>query len=140
MCKDTYSLSIQNYLKLLLNSSVQTPPNEFSGITVSRGGFRGGGGVGGGGGGGRISLALRDSTPCRPKGSPFDTISEIHFWPTDPKIFLKAPKNGVFDLFFQKISCGAEHLAKTGSFYCFGGRAREINLINLKKKVVKIRP
>ena len=47
------------------------------------------------------------------------------------------PKNGFFDLFFLKIACGAENLAKTGSFYCFG-RARKINLIDLKKKVVKI--
>ena len=28
--------------------------------------------------------------PADPKGPPFDTFSEIHFWPTD-KIFLKAP-------------------------------------------------
>ena len=43
------------------------------------------------------------------------------------------PKNGFFDLFFQKIACGAENLSKTESFYCFG-RARKINLIDLKKK------
>ena len=49
------------------------------------------------------------------------------------KIFQKVPKNGFFDLFFQKIACGAENLSKTGSFYCFG-RARKINLIDLKKK------
>ena len=54
------------------------------------------------------------------------------------KIFQKVPKNGFFDLFFQ-IACGAESLAKTGSFYCFG-RARNVNLIDpkKKKKVVKI--
>ena len=40
------------------------------------------------GGGGRPP-PLRDSTPCRPKGSHFDTFSEIHFWPTDPKNFSK---------------------------------------------------
>ena len=57
---------------------------------VIRGGFRGGGG-------GRPSL--RDSTPCRPKGSPFDTFSEIHFWPTDPKIFLKAPLAPIYTNF-----------------------------------------
>ena len=32
--------------------------------------------------------------PADPKGSPFDTFSEIHFWPIDPKIFLKAPLRG----------------------------------------------
>ena len=25
--------------------------------------------------------------PADPKGPPFDIFSEIHFWPTDPKIF-----------------------------------------------------
>ena len=58
--------------------------------------------------------------------TPFDTFAEIHFWLTDPKIFLKAPlatlrgsarqkktpffvkifqkgpKNGFFDCFFFK--------------------------------------
>ena len=29
--------------------------------------------------------------PADPRGPPFDTFSEIHFCPTDPKIFLKAP-------------------------------------------------
>ena len=72
----------------------------------------------GGGRGGRTPLSFRDSTPCRPKGSPFDTFSEIHFWPTDPKIFLKAhlapiypnfegepapKKNAIFcQIFFKK--------------------------------------
>ena len=47
------------------------------------GGFRGGGG-----GGGRTLPPLGIRTPADPKGPPFDTFSEIHFWPTDPKIFL----------------------------------------------------
>ena len=45
-----------------------------------RGGFRGCG-----------RLPLRDSTTCQPKESPFGIFQEIDFWPTDPKIFLKAP-------------------------------------------------
>ena len=45
--------------------------------------------LGKGGGGGRPSSGIRP--PADPKGPPFDTFSEIHFWPTDPKIFLKAP-------------------------------------------------
>ena len=43
----------------------------------------------GGGGGVRPSSGIRP--PADPKGPPFDTFSEIHFWPTDPKIFPKAP-------------------------------------------------
>ena len=69
------------------------------------------GGGGGGGGGGRPPPPLGDSTPCRPKGPPFDTFSEIHFWPTDPKIFLKfkgdcAPKKMRF--FCQNFSKSAQ--------------------------------
>ena len=74
--------------------------------------------------------------PADPKGPPFDTFSEIPFWPTDPKSFLKAPlapiytnfegerapkktlffcqqfsksaqKRLFFLLFFQKFACGA---------------------------------
>ena len=108
--------------------------------------------------------------PADPKGPPFDTFSEIHFWPTDPKIFLKAhlapiytnfeeeraPKKTrffcqnfsksaqkwLFLLFFQKFACGAEILAKIGAKQCFG-KARKINLVDLKKGlnfVLKIRP
>ena len=103
--------------------------------------------------------------PADPKGPPFDTFSEIHFCPTDPKIFLKAPlapiysnfegerapkktrffcqnfsksaQKRLFLLFFQKFACGAEHLAKIGAKHCFG-RALKINLVDLKKK--KSRP
>ena len=31
--------------------------------------------------------------------SPFDTFSEIHFWPTDPKILLKAPSAPIYTNF-----------------------------------------
>ena len=48
---------------------------------------------------GADALPLRDSTPCRPKGSPFDTFSATHFWPTDPKIFLKAPLAPIYTNF-----------------------------------------
>ena len=98
--------------------------------------------------------------PADPKGPPFDTFSEIHFWPTDPKIFLKAPlapiytnfegerapKNAIFlsKFFkkcpktafltvFQKFACGADNLAKIGAKQCFG-IARKINLVDLKKR------
>ena len=86
--------------------------------------------------------------PADPKGPHFDTFSEIHFLPTDPKIFLKAPIYTNFEgerapkktLFFvknfltvfQKLACGAENLAKVGAKQCFG-RARKINLVDLKK-------
>ena len=58
---------------------------------ATTGGFRWGWGGGGGGG---LGVRLPPSVirpPADPKGHPFDTFSEIHFWPTDPKIFLKAP-------------------------------------------------
>ena len=51
----------------------------------------------GGGGGGRPSSGIRP--PADPKGPPFDTFSEIHFWPTDPKIFLKAPLAPIYTNF-----------------------------------------
>ena len=38
-------------------------------------------------------------TPANPKGPPFDTFSEIYFWPTDPKIFLKAPLAPIYTNF-----------------------------------------
>ena len=46
------------------------------------------------------------------------------------KFFKKCPKTF---LFFQKFACGAENLAKIGAKQCFG-RARKINLVDLKKK------
>ena len=63
---------------------------------------------GGGGGGGRRRLPpfLGIRPPADPKGPTFDTFSEIHFWPTDPKIFLKGervPKKRDFlSKFFKK--------------------------------------
>ena len=45
----------------------------------------------GGGGGGADAPSSGIRPPADPKGPPSDTFSEIHFWPTDPKIFLKAP-------------------------------------------------
>ena len=90
----------------------------------ARGGFRGGGGR-------TPPPPSGIRPPADPKGPPFDTFSEIHFWPTDPKIFLKAPlapiytnfegerapkkrdffvkiiqkvpKNGFFDYFFKNL-------------------------------------
>ena len=71
-----------------------------------------------------------DSNPCRLKGCPFDTFSEIHFWQTDPKVFLKAPKNGFLTV-FSKI-CLRQNRGKTvlwkSSKNQFG------NLVDLKKK------
>ena len=43
-----------------------------------------------------------------------------------------------FDMFFQKVGCGAENLVKTASFFVLR-RARKINLVGRpNKKVVKI--
>ena len=89
---------------------------------------------GGGGGGGRSPL--RDSTRCRPKGSPpFDTFSEIPFWPTDPKIVLKAPSAPIYTnfegerapkkrYFFVKIF---QKVPKNGFFDCFFKNFRKLS-------------
>ena len=117
-----------------------------------RGGFRG---RGGGGGWGAEAFSFRDSTPCRPKGSP------LWYFLGNPlsrnpqyllllrgvrapkkrnflvKIFQKVPKNAFFDCFFlQKFACGAENFAKVGAKQCFG-RAQKINLVDLKKRPSK---
>ena len=58
--------------------------------------------LGGGGGGGGVSGRPPPSgirPPADPKGPPFDTFSEIHFWRTDPKIFLKAPLAPIYTNF-----------------------------------------
>ena len=55
------------------------------------------GGWGGGGCCGRPSL--RDSTPCRPKGSPLWYFQQIQFRPTNPKNFLKAPLAPIYTKF-----------------------------------------
>ena len=106
-------------------------------IGMSRGGFRKGRG-----GGGADAPSSGTRPPADPKGPPFDTFLEIHFRPTDPKMFLKAPmapiytnfegerapkktrflcqnfsksaQKRLFWLFFQTFACGAENLAKMG--------------------------
>ena len=88
---------------------------------------------GGGGGGGENGHFSGIRPPADPKGPPFGTFWEIHFWLTDSKLFLKAPlapiyknfegsarqkitrffvktfqkvpKNGFFDLFFFSKIC-----------------------------------
>ena len=55
------------------------------------------------------------------------------------KIFQKVPKNAFFGLFFQNSACGAKNLTKIGTKPCFG-RARKINLVDLKNFFLKIRP
>ena len=62
-------------------------------------------GEGGEGGGGGRLLPLPPPPPsgirppADPKGPPFDTFSEIPFWPTDPKTFLKAPSASIYTNF-----------------------------------------
>ena len=112
---------------------------------------------------GGTPLPSANRPPANSKGPPFGTFKKIHFWPIDPKIFLKAPlapiytnfegerapKNAIFCqnfpkstrkrllyLFFFKVCMRLKKLAKTASFQFFR-RARKINLVNLKK-VVKI--
>ena len=63
--------------------------NAESRKTLFAGADLGGGGAGGGADASPPPSGIRP--PADPKGPPFDTFSEIHFCPTDPKIFLKAP-------------------------------------------------
>ena len=70
----------------------------------------GGGGAGGGGVDAPPSSGFRP--PADPKGLPFDTFSEIHFWPTDPKIFLKAPLAPIYTNF------EGERAPKKNAFFC----------------------
>ena len=52
--------------------------------------------------------------------------------------FSKSAQKRLFWLFFQKFACGAENFSKKGAKQ-WSGRARKVNLVNLKKKkVVKI--
>ena len=88
--------------------------------------FRTGADLGGGRGDGRPPPSgIRP--PADPKGPPFDTFSEIPFWPTDPKIFLKAPSAPIYTnfegerapkkrYFFVKIF---QKVPKNGFFDCF---------------------
>ena len=55
--------------------------------------------LGGAGGGCGRPLPSGIRPPADPKGPPFDTFSEIHFWPSDPKIFLKAPSAAIYSNF-----------------------------------------
>ena len=55
-----------------------------------------------GGGGGRFPPPSGIRPPADPKGTPFDTFSEIHFWPTDPRIFLKAPLAPIYTNFMRE--------------------------------------
>ena len=49
------------------------------------------------------------------------------------KFFKKCPKTAFLTVFCQKFDYGAENFAKMGTKQCFG-RARKINLVDLKKK------
>ena len=77
---------------IMLKTKIEQSSSPFS-MIGTRGGFR----VGGGGGGADASSGIRP--PADPKGTPFDTFSEIHFWRTDPKIFLKAPSAPIYTNF-----------------------------------------
>ena len=73
--------------------------------------------------------SLRDSTPYRPKGSPFVLFWDIHFWrqyvpvfrgSTRRKkkvffvqIFQKVPKNAFFGLFFSKLCLRRRNFGQT---------------------------
>ena len=112
-------------------------------------------------GGGGFGGFRKDPTPCHPKGPPSGTFYEIHFWPTDPKIFLKPPlapkytnfeggacakktqifcqifpksaQQRLFDLFFFfKNLTAAQKIWRKQPLFVLR-RARKINLLDLKK-------
>ena len=120
----------------------------------------------GGGGGGADALFSGIRPPADPKGPPFDTFSEIHFWPNDPKIFLKTPSAAIytnfevgaraektqlfgqnfpksalkrlFDCFFKFLPAAQKILPKKGPNHA-KGELKNLYLVDLKKKkVVKI--
>ena len=69
----------------------------------------------GGGRGGRPFFPPPPSgirPPADPKGRPFDIFSEINFWPTDLKIFLKAPWAPIYTNF------EGERAPKKTRFFC----------------------
>ena len=80
--------------------------------------------LGGGGGGGR-PFSSGIGRPADPKGPPFGTFQEMLFWPTDPKIFLKAPLAPRYTKFeggarAEKIRLfGQKKWLKTPSLDCF---------------------
>ena len=69
--------------------------------------FEPGADLGGGGGAGRFLLPLRDSAPCRSKGSDLCTILGYPFLVTDHKIFLKAPLVPIYTTNFEGEGKGA---------------------------------
>ena len=56
-------------------------------LPTSRGGFGGGDGCGG------------QTLSCRPEGPPFELFSDIQFWLTDSKFFLKASSAPIYTYF-----------------------------------------
>ena len=73
-----YSTSSEPHLIQPRHTHTPTPPHIHTVADLGGRGF------------GRFPF-LRDSTPCRPKGSPLWTILRNPFWMTDLKIFRKAP-------------------------------------------------
>ena len=69
-------------------------------------------GEGGGGGGADAPPPSGIRPPADPKGPPFDIFSEIHFWRTDPKIFLKAPSVPIYTNF------EGQRAPKKTQFFC----------------------
>ena len=122
-------------------------------MMVFRGGFWGGG-AGGGGGGGRTPFSQGfDPLPTQ-RVPPLILFQKSLFWPTDPKIFLKAPlapiytnfvgerapkkrdffvnifqklpKNGFFDCFFKNLPAAQKILPKLGQKSALGELEKSI--------------
>ena len=95
-----------NYSSCWLEETNDNTVINLNKIVSGRGGFRGRAG-------GRTPpppSGIRP--PADSKGPPFDTFSEIHFWPNDPKIFLKAPMAPIYSNF------EGERAPKKTRFFC----------------------
>ena len=106
----------------------------FKKLFSNWGGFRGWAGVGGG----RSFSGIRPLTD--PKGPSFEIFSDIQFWLTDPKVFLKTALASIYTyfkggalakktrfskkclktlfwpVFVQSFACSVQILTKTGTF------------------------
>ena len=103
---------------------------------------------------------LGDASPADPKGPPFALFWDIHFWITDPKIFLKLPlasiinnyegearakkcnilvkmfEKGPEKLFPSKFWLRRKKFGQNGLVTALG-KTRKINFANLKKNSTK---
>ena len=87
-----FDFNLENSYKTRLKINLST--ENIIESSRARGGFRGGGADA------PSPSGIRP--PADPKGPPFDIFSGNHFWPIDPKIFLKAPWAPIYTNFEEE--------------------------------------